>query len=168
MRTINTFDGGLDQDTNKLFQKSNTYVDANNIRITTYEGSSNVSITNIKGNSLLTSIPDTTWVYKVTALAGFTGTTTVTITVNTIPVLITTITESIENLANAINSHPAFSSFKAHLSQDKSFFLFTAIDGTTLTTFGIASSTGGVNIVPYTSPQTNLIPIGWTTIRDEI
>lgn len=170
METTVTFDGGLNQDASKLLRKQNSYLDASNIRITTYEGSSNIAITNIKGNKFLTSIPDAPIVYKVTAGTISPSTYSVAvITISSIVLITTSMSETLQNIVDSINNSPLFLNFKAWLSEDGNYILITSQNGTPITNIGIVLGSGNVpTITTYLPIQTNLIPIGWTIIRDTI
>lgn len=170
METTITFEGGMNQDSNKLTRKQNSYLEANNIRVTTYEGSSNISVTNTKGNILLTSIPDTSTVYKVAAGGGFVSTQSdiFTIVINGTSVTTGTIIETLSNLVDAINDESQFSDYSAFLSTDENYFLLTSTDGTPINSFSITGVSSSVNISTYIPTQSNLIPIGSVCVRDEV
>lgn len=170
METTISFEGGMNQDSGKLTRKQNSYVEATNMRITTYEGSSNISLTNTKGNTLLTSIPGTSNVYKIISAGGLddTQSSVFTITINGISITTASIVETLENLVTTIDDEPLFAAFDAFLSADETYFLLTSIDGTPISSFSITSGTASVAISTYIPAQSNLIPIGSVCIRDEV
>lgn len=163
----NTWEGGLNKDHNKLTQPSNTYIDANNIRITTYEGSSNLSISNSRGNTFVLSIPNTSNVWKITQAQLGTGISPYTISINGVTKT-GTVDKTIDNFVSIINSHPAYANFHAYSSPDSTYLLLNSPSGSAVNaTPFITVNTGQQNFTLEVPAQINLFPIGCTTIREE-
>ena len=178
--SINTFSRGLNKDISKTVIPKDTYFDARNMRLVTSLGQSNYSIENIKGNNLNFSIPNTYKVYKITVIGG--GDTNNDSVVDGSDHSATTIT--ISGQTSATFSMPTSNM----TGQD--VYNFISAD-TSLTNFGVTYNVaiGNNYVVVYSSsedtlvstsdnlalgvttlvePQSNLIPIGFTTIRDDI
>lgn len=170
MKVAQSFSGGLDQDSDKSIPRKNTYLSATNLRLNTDSGQSKGALQNVNGNLPFGDIPDTAIVYKVISNnLDPVQDSTFSVTINgTTVALGTAYAETLENIVDYINDNFA-SNFGAYLSPDESYFLFTSTDGTSITTFTITLSGGRtVTISTLVAAQTDLIPIGWTTIRDEI
>lgn len=171
MKHIQGFQGGMDKDTDNSVPRTNTYLNAVNMRLNTDEGQSEGALQNINGNSSFGTIPDTSIVYKVHGGNIDSSTSsTISITVNstTYNSAPTLYAETFENIANLINTKFT-SNIRAFLPPDKSYILVTSTNSTAITTLTISlSSTRYVEINTEIAAQTNLMPIGWTTIRDEI
>jgi hypothetical protein len=169
METVNTFDGGLNLDFNKISQPKNTYITAENIRLTTYEGSSNVTLSNVLGQSQLSSIPDTSEVLKLvfTTPAPTTTPQTFTITINGISTSGTMVV-TMDTIASTINTTLSLANFTASVSNDGTYLLLYSPNGTTISSFSVTYGVTTITGTSYVSPQSNLIPIGSTSIRNEI
>ncbi len=171
MKVPNTFSGGIDKDSNNSLPRKNTYLDAQNLRLNTDDEQSEAALQNVKGNYPFGTIPNTSIVYKVVAgtmVAATNSTFSITINASTFNSSPTAYTETLENIVDLINDN--FSAvINAYLAPDESYMLLTSTDGTAITTFTITVSSGNApTISTYIAAQTTLIPIGWTTIRDEV
>ena len=62
---VNTFTKGMRKDLSKTIQAKDSYVDAQNVRLTTDLGSSIGALVNIKGNDLSVTLPSTSAVYEI-------------------------------------------------------------------------------------------------------
>lgn len=173
MRSTQTFSRGMNKDLDNSLPRTNTYLDALNLRLNTDKGQSEAALNNVIGNSAFGIVPDTSAVWICTQI-GTLGREndsstlfTFTITINAI-VKTLSIYGSMSAVVDAINANASFSHFDAFLSDDGTFFYLTSLDGTPITTFTISTVYGSGVTAIYLAAQTGLMPIGWTTIREEI
>lgn len=159
----------LNQDLAKTKLPNTACLDINNMRMITDQGLSTGSIQNVRGNTLDFTIPNTFAVYKIAvntsgpyAAGTFTiglqvASTTFTPTVNTTG----------QDIYNFIDGDP-------NLTQaNSSYFIAVASNYVVLysSTMNASTSFGGgsgLTISTLVPAQTNLIPIGFTTIRNNI
>lgn len=165
--TINTFSGGLSKDYNKILQPKDTYIDANNIRLTTFEGSNNVSLTNVLGNTQVTSIPNTSPVLKLIFNAT-PLTTPVNYTINIDGMILNgSMIVTMENIAEVINTQSTYAGYQAYASADNTYLYLIDTNGGAINSFTFIYGVSTTNATTYIPAQTNLITIGSTSIRDE-
>ncbi len=171
MEHIQNFASGMNKDNDNSLPRTNTYLDALNLRLNTDKGQSDAALQNVNGNSSFGSIPDTSVVYKATVgtlSSALSSNFIITINATTVNTSPTTYSETLENLVDLINDNFP-SNIRAFLSEDESFLYLTSTDGTAITTFTVTTGSGATpTITTYIAAQTGLIPIGWTTIREEI
>lgn len=169
MEVINTWSEGLNKDIAKTFHSNKSYLDALNVRLSTEEGQSAGAIINIKGNESFVGLPTTSAVFTITAGAGFgnTGIANYIITINGTSYNLTG-PKTFTYLLEQFNTNSNFTTLgiRAWLSDDEDTMTVTSL-GTVVINSLLVS---GVNlIITNTIPvQTNLIPIGYTLIRDDI
>lgn len=171
LESINSFEGGMNSDNSKFIQQPNTYLDALNFRLVTELGQSNRALVNIKGNEYKTTIQDTYAVYKI--IVG-TFNIPVTITINGVTSLPFTTNSStlgfdIYNVLSAMSNFNV--DFQAAYYQDHTTIWSETMDpNPTLSSAGLLFDTQYAQIGTnyWIAPQSNLIPIGSTYIRDDI
>lgn len=169
---IQGLSGGMQSDASKFQQIPNSYLEALNFRITTNAGGSNEALVNIEGNEQLLTINNTFPIYKIIPNTT-TGTgTTITINGNTSTNSLTVIS-SIEGLDiyNTLSTITGFGiTFFTAYYQNYAIVWSETIDP--IPTFSNTDLTletqQGLSNNWYVAPQTNIIPIGSTYIRDDI
>jgi len=167
----NTFNKGLNKSTSKGKYQADNYYNATNLRVVTdNEGLSTGAIINIKGNDLAFTIPSTSPVYKLKA--------------NTIGAL-TTLNIYVEDIAPPISIDLSITSeSSAQLIAEKvQGVLATQIAAGDIkvqynntevyfigrTNLGMTMNAGNPAVLTLVVPLlSNLVPIGYTVIRDEI
>lgn len=161
-----TFVGGMNQDLAKTKLQNSKYLDALDIRLITNEGQSTGSLTNIRGNKVAFTIPDTFAIYKITiGLSGF-GIGTFTIAGQTSANFTPSASTTGQDIYNFLDADVALTSFGVDYLvaiAEKYIIIYSQMVNTnpSFSGSGLTSSTE----VPI---QTNLIPIGFTVLRDDI
>lgn len=172
---INTFTGGMDQDSSKLTIANNKALEVYNMRPLTDEGSSNGALVNVRGNAFHINIPDAPRIFKliddtISFGIGITFTQDIVTTVGTY---------TLSFVYDAVN-------FKEFLDQYQSALILN----TDLASLGIRSARptnedvlvwleGGENITSFIAGSGLLdflyadvvqfpVVIGYTTIRDNV
>jgi hypothetical protein len=165
---INTFNGGLNQDIAKSFMQKDTYLDARNMRLVTNLGQSNVAIENVKGNNLSFSIPDVYPIYKMQVLSYYAGATTITISGQTSSAFTpVAFPPTGQELYDFIANDAAMTDFGVTYNISV-FSDYIIIYSTTEDVYPAVSNALNITLTTKVEGQTNLIPIGFTTIRDDI
>lgn len=161
MQFINSFTGGMDKDLLKSLLPKNKYIDARNIRLSTDKGLSTGALENVIGNSLAKQIPDTYQVYKITV--GTYGAVTITINGNSGAAITTSASTTGQDIYNNIAAITGFgSSFNAAYAST-----YVLVWGLTINPT-ISMSNGNMVSTLYIAAQTNLEPIGYGLLRDNI
>ena len=174
MESLNSFKLGMIKDNSTLSQSKDSYLNAENLRLITLSGQSNFTIENVKGNDFSFIIPDTSAIYRVIAEPSYYASQaprTYVVTIQGVVYNIASTGTGLQNLVNLINAHTPFTNlgFRAFLSSDSLTIYIVALGPTTITsTPTITSSVGILSGFTYIPAQTNLIPIGFTTVRDDI
>lgn len=168
MITNNSFNGGLNQDIAKTKYQNNQYLDATNIRLLTDNGLSSATLSNVRGNNLDITIPDTQNVYKISV--NFTGpyvAGTFTILAQTSSTNFTpSSTTTGQDIYNFISQDPnhflIFSGYNIAIGTN--YVVIYSTSNNTSPSF----SGSGLTVSTLVSSETKLIPIGFTTLRDDI
>lgn len=169
--TKNTFIKGMNKDVSNSKRQSETYVDMKNFRLLTDEGESSGALVNIKGTDHLISIPDTYTVWEIKTDKDYFATNpssvlTVTVTApsgtaTSTPLTVTQFT-STEELYNNISS--GISLANVNIYQGANAVILTGLTGN----ITVTNTGSGFFVTPIVSAQQDLIPIGWTNLRDDI
>lgn len=169
----------LNLDSSKQSEEHSTSaINLENFRLDTLNGLTIGSLTNIKGNSLLQSIPDATFSYKV-SISG-TGTTNITIANQTGAGITITNDSTIQDVYNYIIGDSSYTKCKQNINfststEDYDVFvnneyiviIGNVADQTNAITPNL-SMTSPLVATSYISAQTNLQPIGYTVVRNTI
>jgi hypothetical protein len=175
MEYKSTFNSGINKDVTKQFLKPDQYRDARNIRINTQGGDSTAAVTNANGTTILAAIPNTSNVLKLELASGISFPTTVSFTINgTSPVTttITSIVNSYEEISDLINNNATLAAsavnIKAAFNATYVLIWGALTNNITATPTITGTNVSNTSITTYLAAQTNLIPMGWGLIRDEI
>jgi len=150
------------------------YDDALDIRLVTDSGTSTGTVANIRGNSYAFTIPNTGSVWQITNFPT-TGYSSIAVAINTFkastPWIVPVIGNIYDSLAVYLNTNYTSLGIVAYSNQvSVTLYSSTLIDITTLflsSTVGPAGITlGSTNKI--IAAQTNLVPIGYTVLRDTI
>lgn len=165
----NSFSQGMDQDTSKTKYSSEKYLDATNFRIVTDKGLSNFSLENIKGNIALVGgiLYDLQGVDKIT-ITGDDVTQTLTINSQTGSAPFDTTDKTIKELYTYITTDVNYTKYgtEYNVYYNETQLFIVANNTFTITVTGIGTGlTIDLNFIPA---QTNLQPIGSTSINDDI
>lgn len=164
----NTFAGGLNQDIAKTRMSPDTYSDALNVRLLTDFGISTGQLQNIKGNKFGLTIPDLPIVYKISVntsgpyVAGTLEINTETSIGNFTPSATTTG----QDIYDFISSDAGFTTFGIDYNVAVGL-TYVIIYSTTVDTTPIFNGTG-LTISTHVTAQVNLVPIGFTNIRNDV
>ena len=177
---IQQFSRGMIKDIGKLSQPKDSYLDARNLRLITLSGQSNYTIENVKGNNLSFTIPNVTGLYQLISIGPLILSFNSRVIINGITVNLGNIQNEFQGLADMLNNPIAayFSStanlnsyialgIKAALAEDENSVYITSVNGSTITSLSALGSALTTPVVVL-SGDSNLIPIGFTTIRDDI
>lgn len=171
METVNGFITGMRQDRAVTKHDPSSYLEAWNMKIITKEGRSTASMTNTKGNQLLVTLPDTSALQKIYVNSSYGVGQNITITTTSAPQtgagFETTSSTTGQDLYNYLDSDAAYTNFGVDYDVyvAPTYIVIYPRSGITLT----ASVTAGLtHQAAYVPAQTNLTPIGYTTVRDEI
>lgn len=168
MITQNIFTGGLNQDIAKTKMSKDQYLDALNMRILTDAGSSSGTLQNVRGNFLSFTLPNTYNVYKVSVnqsgpyvagtitIGGQTSSGTFT------PSASSTGQDLYDFIDTDVNLTQFNISYKIAVEED-----YIIVFSQTINTSPSFAGTG-LTVTTTQSGESNLIPIGFTTIRDDI
>lgn len=168
--TKNTFNLGINRSISKQKFKNENYYDANNIRLTSENnGLSTGAVINIKGNDLAFTIPQTERIYKIKVdTIGILSTLNFYIN-NALPVsinLTNTTNKASQDIAEEIST---FLATQILTNEIKVQYNNTEVYFIGLTNLGITNNIGNpIVLTLVVDVQTNLIPIGYTPIRDSI
>jgi len=163
--TRNTFTKGLKKDISKEKVTQDSYEDALNVRITTDVGSSTGSIMNIKGNELMLTIPNTgnfvNIIFNSPTIAS------------SYLVTINGISATFNYLGTPNNIYTNFKPFLETTLGFSSLNLSAFTDGTSVKLYStshlvLTITIPNTTITNIVGQQTNLIPIGYTSIRNDI
>jgi len=173
MESLNSFNKGMNKDTNPLNIPKGSYIDANNVRLINDAGNTSMSINNVLGNDYQLTIPDSPLIQKITIVAeavsnlvldGQTGSA----ALNTAGATGETLYDYVVNDVNYTNcaqnvgaSNPTYniyynSNYIIVVPIISSYYVPIAVGAS----FTLDSS--------FVLPQTGLEVIGSTTIRDDI
>lgn len=164
----NTFTGGLNQDIAKTRMSSESYLDANNMRLLTDFGSSTGQLQNVRGNTLGFTIPDLPIVYKISVdTTGPYAAGTLEINGETSVGNFTPSANSTgQDIYNFIDSDINFTSFGTDYNVAVGL-TYIIIYSQTVDTAPVFNGTG-LTVSTHVTAQANLIPIGFVTLRDDI
>lgn len=173
--SINSFEGGMNLDTSKVVHTKNTSREIRNFRpFTDEDGKAIGGLLNINGNELSFTYPTTnrvvefkceyTPIFPATDTLGFTINGTLTNIV--FNVVGTTNIEVAENYVSQINanSYCITNQIFAYIVVPGTFIIYSLQNNTTFDVGDGSLYLARTEIIP---PQSNLITIGWTTIRDD-
>lgn len=167
MKGINTFIGGLNQDSSTSKYQPNTYYYLLNGKVITEKGLSTGSVSNEIGNTLLFKIPDTAPVYEIILPENYTGTSQLTITTSSGSVLIPLLTDTLEEVYNEITSNATVTTSITNL--DYNVFLnsgrIVIVGLDNLTSVTLVGNLTINNVVPA---LTDLEICGWGTLEKNI
>ena len=170
-QSINSFQAGLNRDLSKQLIPKNQYTNLENFRLITSGGYSNGAIENIKGMLQQTTFSDTSPVYKLVIDYNYLENNSpqiVTITVGS-AVVTTTISSATtyQSLYNTLVATGTGVTAQADVSYSESQILITYPGK--VTGVVIVSTTGNGLLLSLDIPtQTNIHPVGYTQIRDDI
>lgn len=167
--TRNTFTGGLNQDIAKTRLPQDSYLDALNMRLLTDFGTSTGQLQNVRGNSLGFTIPDLPIVYKISVNpTGPYVADNITINGQTSANVFTpsAITTG-QDIYNFIDIDANLTNFETNynVAIGLTYVIIYSQTVNTNPNFGTGS---GLTITTQVSSQANLVPIGFTTLRDDI
>jgi len=174
MESLNSWSKGMVKDNSTLSQSKDSYLNAENLSLITLSGQSNFTIENVKGNSLSATLPDTSAIYRFVGDSAYTAASLneYTIDINGEVYITGSVTGGLVNLAYLINNYAPYIAlgFQAELSEDEETLYLIALDDvlTTDPSIVITATIGLISGYSYVPARTNLIPIGFTTIRDDI
>lgn len=169
--SISTFEEGMNSDLSPVFQKKGTYTEAINVELLSDALQGSIAISNSKGNKFQKTIPDVGSIYKLILSKTVFGIVNITINGTTFP-FTTTATTTHQDLYDFILANYNIAIFNTYYDDVKvivvpipiSALLITVDNNTILT--GADASTGGTG--PYIAAQTNLQPIGYGIINDDV
>jgi len=172
LESINSFSSGMHSDASKFFQKPDSYLEALNFRVTTDNGSTNHALVNIKGNEYKCTLNNTYPVYKIVPAVS-TGSLPCDITISgtTSPIINVNPGTTGFDIYNVVSQMANFNiDFYAAYYQDSVIIWSETLNpNPTLSSTGLTFQTQyGLLNNWYVAPQTSLVPIGSTYIRDDI
>lgn len=167
----NNFTGGINKDTAKTVQAKNTYLHADNMRVSTDdEGQSFGGLINVKGNELAFNYPTTSNVVELTV--DGTAPYTVTITIDGVPYVENITEESPEDQANELidllNADFALLPSLDYVAAPYKCNTISIVGLTGVTMTVTSVDTELTNIVDLLPVLSNHEPLGSATIRDNI
>lgn len=164
----NGFTGGLNQDLAKTKFPNTSYLEAYNMRLVTDQGTSTASLQNIRGNNLDFTIPNTFAVYKISVdLVGPYAAGTLTIAGQTSANTFTpSATSTGRDLYDFIDSDANLTAFSTsyNIAVASNYIIIYSKSINTSPSFAGT----GLTVSTQVPAESNLIPIGFTTIRNEI
>jgi hypothetical protein len=167
MVTQNTF-RGMNQDISKTKLENTKYLDALDLRLSTTEGQSTYSLNNIRGNKLLFNIPNTRNVYKISVnlTAPYSsGTLTINGQISS-GSFSPSSTSTGQDLYNFIANDVSLTTFRQsyNIAKGKNYIIIYSTNFNTNPSF----SGTGLTITTTVPAENNLVPIGFTLIRNDI
>lgn len=172
----NIWVNGIDKDLSKNSLENTKCLHIENMRITTDIGQSTKAEINVRGNSQFLTFPSTSEVYKVVCESTATSGVNYTFTLNSIALTFTTTTDLLVvatqlNAQIASNVTLTTAGITAVSNDQGTSMLIYSTNGTSFTaTMGTSPAVAGLNISQVLSviPSANIIPIGFTVIRDNV
>lgn len=174
--SVNIFTNGMNSDNSPLYQPEHSYVEGLNVELLSDKQQGSVALSNAKGNKFQIAIPNVGKIYKLNIYPLFTVASTF-ITINGITSatafqIISTTTY--KELYDFIENDPNFNLTNITLYYDDTKLIIVSAPPNTLTVtvsnnailLGGDVSGGGTG--PYIPAQTNLQPIGYGVINDDI
>lgn len=170
---VNSFTGGMDKDTNPFMIKPESYIHAENLRITTNEGLSSGALENIKGNLLALTLPSAKNVLNIvvdTDAVPTTGTELISVSLQYVGIVTETISwdsgylgyiAALKNLF--LNGN--LSSIGFYFGQESSYSFNISCK---ININYIASANDYFTDTEIITEQTDLIYLGYGIIRDSV
>ncbi len=165
--SINLFNQGMNSDLSPVFQEKNSYVNAVNVELLSDTQQGSVAISNSKGNKLQQSLPNIGDIFKLGILDV--GTSNITINGITSATSFTvTATTTYSDLYNFILNDTNFdlTTINLYYSYNKLVIVSTPPNTLTVTVSNSLVLSGGTT--PFIPAQSNLQPIGYGIINDDI
>ncbi len=169
--SINLFNAGMNSDLSPVFQQKGTYINAINIELLSDALQGSIAISNSKGNKIQQSLPNVGNIYKLILSPTVFGIVNITINGITFP-FTNSATATHLQLYNLIIANFNITEFNTYYDDVKvvivpisPIVLLVTVDNNLILT-GSDISTGGIG--PYIATQTNLQPIGYGIINDDI
>ena len=165
MEVVNTF-SGMDMDVDKLRLAPTKYRSALNVRLETDKEGTRGALINLGGNTLQLSFPTTSNVSEVTLTGN--APISFTFTVNGINITITNTSNStfFKDVSTAINANLTLQGLGITSAYSLVHTTIWSPSGLNVNVVGIPAGASTNNA--YILSQSNLQPIGWTTLRDDI
>src|ERR1035437_2957034 len=165
MEVVNTF-SGMDMDVDKLRLAPTKYRSALNVRLETDKEGTRGALINLGGNTLQLSFPTTSNVSEITLTGN--APISFTFTVNGINITITNTSNStfFKDVSAAINANLTLQGLGITSAYSLVHTTIWSPSGLNVNVVGIPAGASTNNA--YILSQSNLQPIGWTTLRDDI
>ncbi len=165
--SINLFTEGMNMDNSPLFQPKNSYTSAINVELLSDSLQGSIALSNSKGNKFQQSLPDVGDIFKLGILAN--GTSFITINGITSATFFTvTDATTYLDLYNFILNDVNFdlTNINLYYNDNKLVLVATPSNSLTVTVSNSLVLSGGTT--PFIPAQTNLQPIGYGIINDDI
>lgn len=172
MEHISSFQDGIQKDITKAFIKPSHYKDARNITLNTQGLDSSFAITNPNGNTSFVTIPSTSNVVKIQLASGVAFPQTISFNLN--GEVFNNSFNSYQDIVTAINTNttPSFTALNIKAASASTYILiYGAVANNLTTTSSIVINSPSSNLsitANFITAQTNLIPMGWGLVRDDI